>query len=112
MYKPKGNTGVLPVPEAWSRWLAGTSPCLCDALDSVPHKVDTLNLTVCSFLYLLVIDGEELLTGRLPQLCKLSVEQLCSYVISSSNIESAKKSKGSFADRHLAEIRREAAWVM
>lgn len=44
------------VPGGWSCWLACLSPCLCDVLDSVPHKVNTLNFTVCSFLYLLMID--------------------------------------------------------
>lgn len=50
--------------------------------------------------------------GRLHQLCKLSVEQLCSFVFLSSNIESANNSKGSSADRHLAEIHWEAACVL
>lgn len=50
--------------------------------------------------------------GRLHQLCKLSLEQLCSFVFSSYNTESASKSRGSFADRHLAEIHWEAACVL
>lgn len=97
------------VPGGWACWQACLCPCLCGVLGSVPHKVNTLNLTVCSFFYLLVIDDQELLIGRLHQLSRLSVERLCSSVIPSYSPEAAKNSRGSAAKRHLAEIHWEAA---